>query len=82
VTKQIGSMSCQEFVELVTDYLEDALDPGTRARFEDHMRLCHGCETYLRQMEQTAARLGSVPVESLTQDAQTVLLKAFRDFRR
>jgi anti-sigma factor RsiW len=74
-------MTCQEFVELVTDYLEGALDPVTRARFEEHMELCHGCEVYLRQMEETAARLGSIPVDSLPEDAQSELLEAFRGFR-
>jgi anti-sigma factor RsiW len=82
VTQVPAHMNCQEFVELVTDYLEDALDEATRARFEHHMALCRGCEDYLRQMEETAARLGSVPVESLSPDAQSKLLDAFRGFRR
>jgi len=75
-------MECQEFVELVTDYLEDALDESTRVRFEHHMGLCPGCEVYLRQMEETAARLGAIPAESLSPDAQSTLLDAFRGFRR
>jgi predicted anti-sigma-YlaC factor YlaD len=75
-------VTCQEFVELVTDYLEGALDEEARVRFEEHMQLCHGCEVYLRQMEETAARMGSVPAESLSPDAQSVLLDAFRGFRR
>jgi predicted anti-sigma-YlaC factor YlaD len=75
-------VTCQEFVELVTDYLEGALDDEIKARFEEHMQLCHGCEVYLRQMEETAARMGSVPAESLSPDAQSVLLDAFRGFRR
>jgi anti-sigma factor RsiW len=75
-------LSCQEFVEVVTDYVEGALDADARARFEHHMGLCPGCEVYLRQMEETAARLGSIPVESLSPDAQSALLDAFRGFRR
>jgi hypothetical protein len=82
MTEEIGPMSCREFVELVTDYLDDALDEGTRARFELHVGLCHGCESYLHQMEQTASRLGSIPVESLSTEAQSTLLDAFRGFRR
>lgn len=82
MTQDAAEMSCQEFVELVTDYLEDALDRSTRARFEHHMGLCHGCEVYLRQMEETAARLGSIPEESLPPHAQATLLGAFRGFRR
>jgi anti-sigma factor RsiW len=81
VTAYAAHLTCQEFVELVTDYLEDALDEATRARFEHHLDLCRGCEVYLRQMEETVARLGSIPVESLSPDAQSTLLEAFRDFR-
>lgn len=81
MTQDVAPMCCQEFVEVVTDYLEGALDESTRRRFEHHMGLCHGCEVYLRQMEETAARLGSIPVESLSPDAQATLLDAFRGFR-
>jgi anti-sigma factor RsiW len=82
MTQDGAPMSCQELVELVTDYLEGALDDDTRIRFDHHIGLCPGCETYLRQMQETAARLGSIPAESLPAEAQTALLDAFRDFLR
>jgi anti-sigma factor RsiW len=82
MTDDVAHLTCQEFVELVTDYLEGALDDTTRVRFEHHLGLCHGCEVYLRQMEETASRLGAIPAESLSADAQSTLLDAFRDFRR
>ena len=52
------------------------------ARFEEHLALCPGCETYLSQMQETASRLGEIPVESLSAETQATLLSAFRDFRR
>jgi hypothetical protein len=78
----MADLTCQEFVELVTDYLEGALDEDTVRRFEEHMDLCQGCETYLSQMKETASRLGEIPVESLSPETQETLLSAFRDFRR
>jgi anti-sigma factor RsiW len=75
-------LSCQDFVELVTDYFEGALDADTAARFEEHRELCPGCETYLVQMHETVSRLGEVPVESLSEEAQSMLLSAFRTVRR
>jgi anti-sigma factor RsiW len=78
----MADLTCQEFVELVTDYLEGALDEDTVRRFEEHMSVCPGCETYLRQMKETASRLGEIPVESLSPETQATLLSAFRDFRR
>ena len=78
----VGEMTCQELVELVTDYLDGALDAAARDRFDHHLDECSGCDRYLHQMEETAARLGSIPVESLSVEAQATLLEAFRDFRR
>ena len=78
----MADLTCQDFVELVTDYLEDALDEDTARRFEEHLALCAGCETYLSQMKETASRLGEIPVESLSAETQATLLSAFRDFRR
>ena len=78
----MADLTCQDFVELVTDYLEGALDEDTARRFEEHLALCPGCETYLSQMKETASRLGEIPVESLSAETQATLLSAFRDFRR
>lgn len=78
----MADLTCQELVELVTDYLEGALDEETRARFEQHLAVCPGCETYLAQMAETARRMGEVPVETLTDEMQSTLLAAFRDFHR
>jgi anti-sigma factor RsiW len=75
-------LSCQDFVELVTDYLDGALDEETAIRFEQHMALCPGCDTYLDQMKTTASVLGQIPVETLSQQMRATLLAAFRDFRR
>ena len=74
-------MTCQQLVELVSDYLEDAVDQERRYRFEEHLALCRGCETYVGQMAETARRLGEIPVETLSDRAKTVLLAAFRDVR-
>jgi len=48
-----SDLTCRELVELVTDYLEGALDPGDRARFEGHLDRCAGCRAYLGQMRAT-----------------------------
>jgi len=78
----MANLTCQEFVELVTDYFEGALDEETTRRFDEHRELCPGCETYLRQMQETVTRLGEIPAESLSEEMQSTLLSAFRDVRR
>jgi anti-sigma factor RsiW len=74
-------MSCRELVELVTDYLEDALDPVTRERFEEHLQDCEGCGAYVEQMRTTMRLLGEVPEESLSPEVRDRLLAAFRGWR-
>ena len=76
------AMSCKEFVELVTDYLEGSLDGPTRARFEEHLALCDGCDRYLDQMRETLRMLGHIPEESLSEESRERLLTAFRDWTR
>ncbi len=75
-------LSCRELVELVTDYLENALSPAERARFEEHLITCPGCQTYLEQMRQTIDVLGRVTEESLEPAARDQLLDLFRNWKR
>lgn len=76
------AIACQHLVELVTDYLEGTLSWRARRRVERHLAACDGCERYVDQMRQTLALLGTVTAESLSAEAQSTLLDAFRDFRR
>jgi anti-sigma factor RsiW len=75
------TVTCQEIVELVTDYLEGALDPAMTAEVEAHLQLCDGCDSYVEQMRATIHALGTVPVETLSETAQSQLLRAFQDLR-
>jgi hypothetical protein len=74
-------IDCIQVVELVTDYLEGAVDDATRSEIEAHLALCGPCQIYLDQMRATIDVLGHVPVETLTDEAQADLVAAFRDFR-
>ncbi|HTW06753.1 MAG TPA: zf-HC2 domain-containing protein [Acidimicrobiales bacterium] len=75
-------LSCQELVELVTDYLEDALDNETLARFEEHIAGCDGCTEYVEQMRQTIRIVGSLDEKRLSEPARSKLMDAFRDWKR
>ena len=74
-------MTCQQLVELVTDYFEDALTPAERDRFDAHLKVCPGCEYYLEQMRTTIRVTGMLTPESLSEEASTELLSAFRSWR-
>ena len=80
MTETVEQLSCQELVELVTDYLEDALPPEERARFEAHLVPCDGCRTYLEQIRTTIELTGRLTPEQLDPEAEAALLGAFRDW--
>lgn len=74
-------LSCQELVELLTDYLDGALHPAERARFDDHLRECDNCLDYLHQMRSTLDLLGRLTPENLGPDMERTLLHAFRTWK-
>jgi len=78
----ITDLTCKELVELVTDYLENALSPGERARFEQHLTRCDGCTTYLDQMRRMIRALGQLTEETIAPDAQREFLHVFRDWKK
>ena len=71
-------MNCDEFVELVTAYLEGALPAETERRFVEHLAECDGCDRYLDQIRTTVGALGHLPAQSLSPEARDQLLAAFR----
>jgi anti-sigma factor RsiW len=75
-------LSCQELVELVTDYLEGALPSELHERFERHIAHCSGCQAYLAQMHATIRITGKLEAESLSPEAERTLLDAFRGWRQ
>ena len=75
-------LTCREFVELVTDFLEDALPPLERARFEAHLLDCDDCPVYLEQMRQTIRAVGALAEERIAPAARDELLRRFRDWKR
>ena len=71
-------ISCQEVVELVTDYLEGALAPDGAALFEQHLNFCDGCVWYVDQLRTTIATVGRIEEEAVPAAMRTQLLSAFR----
>lgn len=75
-------MSCAELVELVTAYLEGALRPAERARFDAHLARCEACVVYVRQIEDTIHVVGATGEERAGAAAVQALLPLFRDWAR
>jgi predicted anti-sigma-YlaC factor YlaD len=75
-------MSCRELVELVTEYFEGGLGQPERMRFEEHIAVCPPCREYLEEMRQTIDMVGKLTEQSISPEAETELLHAFRNWRR
>jgi anti-sigma factor (TIGR02949 family) len=75
--------SCQEMIEVVTSYLDDALSVDDRERFERHLSYCAGCSTYCDQMRETIRQTGEVPrEESLPPALREEIIARFRTWKR
>jgi anti-sigma factor RsiW len=72
-------MTCQELVELVTDYFDGALDDTQRAEFDAHVNVCSRCEHYVQQMRVTLRSIHAVKALEQLPEVAT-LLDAFRDW--
>ena len=75
-------MSCRELVGVITDYIEGVLPPADRKRFEEHLAICPGCQTYLDQMRLTIRATGRLSEDSIPSEAKNSLLQAFRDWKK
>jgi anti-sigma factor RsiW len=75
-------LTCQELVELVTDYLDGAMPADDVRRFDAHLTFCDGCTTYLDQFRQTIDLAGRLTPDAVDPDTEAVLLDTFRDWKR
>jgi anti-sigma factor RsiW len=75
-------MTCQELVELITAYLERALDAPTTARLEAHLAECDYCRVYVAQMRQTIQTLAMLRHDDgASEAARSRALAQFRVWR-
>jgi len=76
-----SGLVCQEMVELITDYLEDALPRSQRRRFEAHLAGCEHCTEYLEQMRLTIMLTGQLRAEDLTSAMREDFTDLYRSWR-
>jgi anti-sigma factor RsiW len=77
----VRDLACQEIVELVTDYLEGAMDARLRGALEAHLAGCPHCTHYLEQIEATIRIAGRIQPEDLSPEFRAGLVEAFRSLR-
>jgi predicted anti-sigma-YlaC factor YlaD len=72
-----GDVTCNEVVELASDYLDGLVDELEHA-IDAHVDGCPGCRAYLDQMRRTIRLLGDVGREQISPDLLGSLLRQFR----
>jgi anti-sigma factor RsiW len=72
------TIECREVVQLVTDYLEDALDATTRTKLEAYLTVCDACAEYVRQIQATLRSVGHIRPDTLSPQVQADIVAAFR----
>jgi anti-sigma factor RsiW len=78
---ELPDLPCQEFVALVTDYLDGALDRGQVAVVDAHLASCDGCTTVLAQWRMVVELVGHLrerDVDEADPLVRTALMDAFR----
>ena len=81
MTESHDHITCQEVVELVTNYLEGALSPEEADLFEHHINSCEGCDWYVDEMRTTVATVGKITEEEIPSETRDKLLTAFREWK-
>lgn len=69
----VDEVTCQQFVELVTEYFEGALEQRTLSQVEEHLVLCDWCTTYVEQMQVTIASVRELREERSPEPPDSVL---------
>jgi anti-sigma factor RsiW len=76
-----AEITCQQFVEIVTDYFEGALPPRSQTLVEEHLVMCDWCETYLDQIQATVASLHALGADPTIAEPSAAVLAALQERR-
>jgi anti-sigma factor RsiW len=61
--------------EQLSDYAENSLSDGDRARVDEHLSRCHACRAYEATLRATTHAVGSLPREKAPDSARERLLQ-------
>jgi anti-sigma factor RsiW len=61
-------ITCRELIDFLSDYLDGDLPLPERAAFEEHMRVCPECRSYVESFKQTI-ELGRAALRRLDDEA-------------
>jgi anti-sigma factor RsiW len=77
-----SELVCQQAVELVTGYLEGALRPRDRRRFERHLAGCPHCTEYFAQIQATIKITGRITPADLSPQMRADFIDLYRRWQQ
>jgi len=75
-------ISCKQLVDLVADYMEEALSDDARAEFEQHLAECGYCSAYIQQLNVTVTLTKKLGEPDINKPAPKALLDIFRKWKQ
>ncbi len=81
MTEPVDDLTCQELVEVVTEYLDGAMSAADRERFEGHLSDCSGCQAVVSQFRTTIEVTGRLTEEQVSEEQRDAMQGLFRRWR-
>jgi len=69
-------VKCKDFLNELTDYLDDTLSESTRAELDDHLHWCHECHVLLNTTKKTIEIYRDNQIYELPENLRTRLHQA------
>jgi predicted anti-sigma-YlaC factor YlaD len=69
-------VTCSEFLQELTDYLDQTMDARTKAELEDHLQWCHNCYVVCDTTKRTIEIYRDSKIYELPDDLRTRLRSA------
>ena len=75
-----GNMvTCQQLVDLLSDYVDGELSPKRRRQLDAHLRGCVSCATFLKTFKQTMAMAQTIQYDDLPPELRQRLHRFLRE---
>ena len=77
---RVPLIACMDVVEVVTDWMEGALDDDLRTDLEEHLVICPDCAAFVHQLRLTRRALGQAGSGDVPAVLRERLLAAFSEW--
>ena len=75
--RKLPDVTCRDFVEVITAYVEGVLPKRERRGLEAHFAVCPHCALYIEQLRAAMRLTGRIDLEQLSDAARSDLMDAF-----